>query len=373
MPSSTSSSSEEYWVRPMAERRPPATDWTLISILALLIIVAGVGGWEWRTREAGFTTADMDDGEAAWARERRKVDRIEGSDAIVGSSRLLFDTDLGLWREMAGRAPLQLAMPGTNARAIIADLAKDPKFKGLMVVGVDPLIFFGRDGRGPELIKYYHDEPLFKRSGLWLYERLGTVFAYLDHVARPMSWVYRIDVPQRTKRGPFNSPWKLSTASNDRQTFLWDRIESDPELRAKASAVWLVPPRRPPPTLAEVGKGIDEVARNVALIRSRGGEVVFVRSPSDGGLLEAEEKLYPRAKTWDRLIARSGSIGVHYADDPIMRNLHTIELSHLDRRDAAIFTRALVEKLNAELARRGKFYGGLGERKKVEPAPNPKA
>ena len=93
MPSSTSSSEHDYWVKPMPERVAPPTRWGLIAGLAALILVLGVGGWEWTMRAAGLHAGDMGDTDAAWARERRRVDAENPAVVIVGSSRLHFNVD----------------------------------------------------------------------------------------------------------------------------------------------------------------------------------------------------------------------------------------------------------------------------------------
>lgn len=359
MPSSISSSEPEYWVRPMAERAPPAVGWVRVMLITLLVIIVGVGAWEATMRAAWLTTADIGDGDSAWARERRKVGAIPNQAVIVGSSRLLFNIDMQLWRKATGIAPLQLSMRGTTPRPMIADLARDPKFNGLLVVGYDPLVFFGADDRAKELVATVDKEPLFRRPGLWMYERLSLWFAYLDPDFRPLAHINRWPVPQRTQRGPFNSPWKLYTVGPNREAAMWERVERDAPFRLRAEQVWLRM-RGPPPKPAAVAKMISEVARDAAIIRARGGEVVFVRSPSDQPLIGREDAAYPRARTWDRLIPMSRGVGIYYADEPSLRGFRTVELSHLGRADRAPFTLAVLRLIDRSLSERGERLAGLG-------------
>ena len=77
-------------------------------------------------------------------------------------------------------------------------------------------------------------------------------------------------------------------------------------------------------------------------IRARGGDVVFIRSPSAGLYYEHELRAIPRATTWDKLLAETGAFGIHFEDYPEMRNLEVPEWSHLSRASATRFTRAYV-------------------------------
>jgi len=70
-------------------------------------------------------------------------------------------------------------------------------------------------------------------------------------------------------------------------------------------------------------------------------EVIFVRTPSAGQYLVFEDKLFPRAQTWDVLLARTGAPGVHFQDHPELQGLWLPEWSHLATRDAVRFTGAL--------------------------------
>src|SRR5262249_45011848 len=99
------------------------------------------------------------------------------------------------------------------------------------------------------------------------------------------------------------------------------------------------------PTPAQVRRTADEqierAAKVVARLRARGIPVVFVRPPSDGEVLEDENRRYPRPATWDALLARSGAPGIYFADYPELAVLKPVEWSHLSRADGERFTESL--------------------------------
>lgn len=356
MPSSTSSSEVvPYWVEPIAERTAPPIAWGRALVVALLVLAIGVALWEVAMRRQGLTTDDLGDSESFWAAEHRRIGADPAAPIIIGSSRLYFDLDIQLWGRLTGTMPLQLAREGTNPRPVLADLAKDPRVTGLVILGYDPLVFWRSASDGQDLVDKARKQPLYQRSDLILYQQLARVFAYLDSDLKPMGFLERLDVPQRTARGAFNQPWKLSETGVHRTAWMWARVESDRAFRDTAAGIWLLPPPpgRKPVTPAMRQAIITEIAGQVRAIRARGGEVIFVRSPSDRPLLDIEDQRYPRAETWDRLLAATGSPGIYWANDPELARLHTVELSHLGKADREPYTRRLVALIDAALAARG--------------------
>ena len=361
MPSSTSNSSADYWVRPMAERVAPAIAWWRAAFFAMIAITLSVAAWEWSMRQAGLRTNDLGDSNAQWAREWRRAHSGEGKAVIVGSSRLLFDLDPELWGRLTGVRPIQLAKEGINPRPILTDLAADPTFNGLVIFGYDPRPFFRSASDGEALVRSATTEPLFKQTGLPIHDALSRAFAFIDPRMAPMGWIERVPVPQRTKTGLFNYPWKLAESGPQRNTSMWPRVETDAAYRSRASAIWLLPPPgTKPPTQKDFDTAVSQVARDVARIRARGGEVVLIRSPSDPPLLTQEDRRFPRSTTWDRLVSNTGAIGIYWQDDPVLAKMRTVELSHLSKADRDPYTRRIVELLNHALAKRGQNIAGLG-------------
>ena len=97
------------------------------------------------------------------------------------------------------------------------------------------------------------------------------------------------------------------------------------------------------------GKKLDSliysVKTNVDKIKSRGGQVIFVRTPSCGYYKEKEDKDYPRKLYWDRLIELTGCQGIYFSDYPAIANFVCPEWSHLRLDDAKTYTANLVEIL----------------------------
>jgi hypothetical protein len=86
---------------------------------------------------------------------------------------------------------------------------------------------------------------------------------------------------------------------------------------------------------------IDKAAKAIATLRARGVKVLLVREPSTGPYLDYDNRLFPRADSWDVLLAKSGAPGIHFEDYPELQGLDQPEWSHLSYDAAKKFTAAL--------------------------------
>ena len=332
-------------------REIPAVRWGAVGWLVLVLAVAGVAAWEIQMRRLGLRAGDLDDSKSHWAVERRKLASGDHDGvAIIGSSRILFDTNLDVWEELSGLRPIQLALPGTNPRPHLKDLAENSDFSGLLVVGVTPDIFF-TDWPGipvfAGLTDFWHEESPSSRFGHLVWIELQRRLAFLDDAYRLGNLIDRA-APLKDRpgvRGPIRDVWKLAENFEDRQTTMWPRLETDEYLRDHARWVWGPFNGEPRIEDADAQRIVAETKAHVDMIRARGGEVVFIRAPSAGLYLESERQGQPRARTWDRLLAVTGAYGIHFEDHESMRGLAVPEWSHLSGESQPKFTRAYVELL----------------------------
>jgi hypothetical protein len=332
--------------QPVPVRDIPAKPWARILAAAATLLVIAVGGWEWRMRALGLVAGDLDDGASFWAEQRRRIDAGGVAVAIVGDSRILFDTDLDRFEALTGVRPVQLAIPGSNALPFLENLADAPAFQGLAIVGIADRSYF-RPGAGlgaPALERYHFESPAVRASFL-LHRSLSRLLAFLDDNYRLNKLVRQLDEGWRTG-ALLPAPerlWKLRTVGNDRQSFLWWRVEDDERVRAHQRAVW--PRFLPPVPAATIASHVERTRVAVEKIRARGGEVVFVRPPSAPELRGFEEQTVSRARGWDTILTNAHVRGVHFEDYPQMRGLVLPEYSHLSRACATVFTDAYVRAI----------------------------
>jgi hypothetical protein len=332
--------------QPVPERDVPPQPWKAISLAVLVMTLVLTGLWEWRMRTLGLTPGDLPDGPSTWAEQRRRIDAAPTPVAIVGDSRILFDTDLDRFQQLTGVRPIQLALPGTNGRPFLEDLADDPKFKGLAIVGLADISYFrDRVGLMEAALKHGKWESPSDRISFQLRKALSQRVAMIAPDYRLSTLVLRLDPNLRKGvEGPYDDVWKISQGFKDRQTFMWPRIETDAFLRDHARIAW-DGFRGPMVSRTVIASTQARTRVAVAKIRARGGDVIFVRPPSAPPLRVNEDRRLPRSKGFDALLAAAGAKGIHVDDLPNAQGLVLPEWSHLSRACARVFTDAYVRRL----------------------------
>jgi hypothetical protein len=336
------------------ERHVPLVRWPFIALAALALVVAGTVSWEAALRARSLRAGDIDDGDNHWVVERRKLDAGR-RDAIVllGDSRILFDSDLDEWQRVSGRRPLQLALEGTNAGPFLEDLANDEHFAGLVVVGMAPTSFFrDRVGLHDKALAFLKNQSPSQRVGHQLNLQLQQVFAFLDNDYAMFRLIERHPYPERggfdAGDAPYYDVWKLRETGPDRQVRMWPRILTDPYLQEHARRAWHDFDGK----VTEDAAIQTVIARTkgwVEAIRARGGEVVFVRPPSNGRVLINEDRRIARERSWDPLLKATAAYGFHFRDDPTSAAMQCPEWSHLSATDATVFTRIYVGAIVAHV------------------------
>jgi hypothetical protein len=333
--------------QPVPTRDIPARPWVKMGAFVFCAVTLLTLAWEWNARtNIGLRAGDIDDSPQAWGEARRAADHAQV--AIVGDSRILFDTDQARFEALTGVRPVQVSHVGTNSRTLLEHFANDPKFHGLLIVGMADTMYFGMPviGLGGNAVHNYakNDKPA-QLTGLWLDRWLQKYLGFMDHDYRLSMWAPRFDNGWRKGvDSPYEDVWKLSEVSPGRQYFMWDRIERPGYLQSHARHAWQgFKGPNIPPVLAD--KVIARTAEAVRRIRARDGDVIFVRPPSAPEIRVNEEKRIPRGLGWDRLLVGAKANGIHADDLPQAQNLVIPEWSHLSRKCATVFTDAYVRRL----------------------------
>lgn len=331
------------------ERPLPDTRIGLAALVALVVFALGLWAWEAHWRAFGVTPG-YSNSDGQWALQRRRIDNGEGdATVIIGTSRLLFDVRLDVWERLAGERPIQLALEGTSPLFALEDLADDPDFTGRLLVDATPNLFFSGYAMRADVLKRYRDETPAQRAS----ERMGMLlephFAFLDPDFALFTVLARQAWPPRAGVPAYIDVRKLSVHGADRDTHMWAKVERDPAYRAHAQRIWAQFFNAPPPPGMETPEKakalaqeqVTRAAKAIAKLRARGVDVVFVRPPSNGAYLEFENRVLPRERTWEPLLAHTGAPGIHFEDYASMQGLDLPEWSHLSAESAERYTEAL--------------------------------
>lgn len=311
-------------------------------MLAIVLLLPALIAWEMKWRQLDHPLTVTDD-PALWSIYRGQAVN-EQCDAVVaiGASRLLLGFDMQTAREMLpSRNVLQLGVNGHFPLATLEDLAEDG-FCGVALVSVlaqafDPGGYWVMQQSWPD---YYHrispSDWIDRRLFLWLERRLRmtdpdrSVWAVLDRLYRTGRWPktrYHRMLPDRSIQADY-------TRANVER--LADKFVND---HRKGLT------RNPPPDPETWFNNVQGIRPAVEAIQKRGGQVVFLRFPTERGHWEVDEEFLPKADYWDRLGEASGAETLHFKDVPELDQFELPDTSHLDYRDAPAFTRELLEAL----------------------------
>ena len=362
MPSTTSSFDFQ---RPFDfQRAIPLLPWRGITVVVVLIVMAAAAAWEIYVRSLGYAPT-LNDTEDLWVQARRAVQ--PESLVIVGDSRALFDLDFDELEKGLGKRPVQLALAGSCAYPILADLANDERFHGTVLCSIVPGMWFAPGGplieTSENALKRYREQTISQRAshhlGMFLEERV----AFLKQEDLTLEQLLKkLPIPNRPHaQVPPTLPPYFQTVDRERRTRMTEKCAQPGELQTRIQQIWLplfTPP--PPPSfvpreafLANMGKAIEgrfgDTVAAVNKLRSRGGKIVFVRFPHTGELKALENRLSPREKTWEPLIKSTNAPGIHFEDFPELSGFDCPEWSHLSAGDSVEFTKRLVPHLRGAL------------------------
>ncbi len=324
------------------------------ALLALVISFIAIISWEFYLRHHGFGPS-YDDNEALWAHERAMVYEPRNlATVFIGSSRIKYDLDIPTWQELTGDHAIQLANTGSNPRPFLQDLANDENFKGKLVIDVTEGLFFRPSAPDEwetnKKIAYYHHITPTQRFSFQVDRVLESKLALLDQYYFSINALMdHIKMPDRKEvvLEPLFPP-EFDRTSLERQNYMTPKFVADTNLQKQVQGIWGFFGKQD--TSAPVsGAALDSifysVKRAVDKIKSRGGQVLFVRTPSSGFFRQVEIKNYPRAVYWDRLLAITGCPGIYFEDYPATAHMVCPEWSHLKPEDAVIYTYSLVKSL----------------------------
>ncbi len=323
--------------------------------IAILLGIAFLGVWEAYVRSQGYVS-ELDDNKSLWAIHRAKVDHLTSDDVILlGSSRVHFDIQLNEWEEATGVRPIMLASDGTTPTPIFKEIVEETDFKGTVVIGVAPVLFFSQPGKGfmwdrpTKRLRHYYERTYAQRANHHLSVPLERTFSFLN--ASEEEWaddidlktlVNKISIGDRGPKGrpPFNN---FGFVDGDRNVTMFEKVKTDTAFANTVIKVWGAGwDRRPAPVLDSVVLYYQPL---LAKFKERGGKVIFLRCPSSGGNRERERIKIPKTDYWDAFLSQTGQVGYHFEEHATLKDFTCPEESHLFSTDARVFTKELVKIL----------------------------
>jgi hypothetical protein len=325
--------------------------------LALFLTLIFTISWEIYLRHK-LVTISYDDNEALFA---DKMSMIYGtsdqSTVFIGSSRIKYDLDIPTWEALTGTKAVQLANVGSSPRIVLEDLANDAQFKGNLIVDVTEPLFFSLgafyDGKTKKKLAYYRNRTPTQRFSFQVNHALESRFVFLDQDNFSINAMLDNAQLLPPREGVFPGlyfPREFEQVSFDRQSYMTPEFVADTNKQVQVRNIWVygIMQKHVPLPKDQMDGIFNSVKRDVDKIKARGGQVLFVRTPSSGPYREAEVNGFPKTDYWDRLLTLTGCPGIYFTDYPAIANFVCPEWSHLKPTDAIIYTKALVKILEEE-------------------------
>jgi hypothetical protein len=327
------------------------------GLLTVALVITSLVSWELYVRAKGFDKSYDDEG-AIWSDKRTMVyEPADRSTVFIGSSRIKFDLDIPAWETITGDHAIQLACVGSSPLPVLHDLANDKNFKGKLVIDVTEGLFFSTSARNAETpqdnIKYYKDETPAQWASFHINQALESQFVFLDKDRLSLNAeLINLRIPNRPKvfQMPIFPP-DFGRVKFNRQEYMTERFVNDTIQQNQVRGIWDFFRKRSkdaPVSGAKLDSILIAVKTSCDKIKARGGQIVFVRTPSSGPYLAGEKKGFPREKYWDKLVAFTQCPGIHFEDYSAIAHFECPEFSHLKQPDATVYTKNLIRILQEE-------------------------
>jgi hypothetical protein len=320
-------------------------------MLALALALGALVGLESAWREVGHLPSVTDDSDL-WAYQRSRVYR-RGRNTLVlaGLSRIHTDFATQTFREhYPDYDVVQLAVNGRHPLAVLEDLALDEEFSGIVLCSVLELSFIGSVAEEQRLqVDHYHrSQPivLFERAAMaWIEERWALLNDSLRLLRVFEGFVEDGALPSLPE-GIMLADRSVASAVplKDRELLRTRRLRGERRMYVKAEV----------PSPASWLRSVELVEPLVERLRSRGGQVVFLRIPVAPELYAIDEESFPKAKYWSRIGEGTSAVALHFEEIDGMADLEFADYSHLNYSEAPRFTLMLAD----ELVRRGVLRPG---------------
>jgi len=241
-----------------------------------------------------------------------------------------------------GRDIIQLAIDGKHPPAVLRDLAENTTFSDIVLCSITSMGFQRQFRQGQQdFVDYYHrTSTVNDRVNRFIVSMIQEHLVIID----PYLKVKRL-IERYMKSGSLPMPRYLITRHDRSRLADYTLLNVKKQHAYRVKRIREIYAENPPVPPEAWRQQAAELKPLVEKITRRGGKVVFMRLPSTGRHWEIDEAAYPRKDYWDQVAGLTGAVTIHFKDIEEMESLVCPEGSHLDRRQAPAFTRALVKEL----------------------------
>jgi hypothetical protein len=328
-------------------------------IIAIGMTLIATIAWEMYWRSQGLLP-NIDDNKNLWANQREKLENFDDNTVVfIGSSRILYDIQLDIWKEETKTDPVMLAAQGSSPIPILRDIVENTNFNGTIIAGITEILLFSTlypkaefMKRPQSLVDYYYNRTYAQRINHSLSIPLQKNLAFYRDGDE--DWDSDVDLKtllhqfRDDRAGPVYPTWNnFEEITLERHMKMPVRMETDTAYANTVKNVWktLLSKDNPPPDKEGTSAVFVELAKK---FKAKGGHLILVRCPSSGMFKQIETMAFPREENWDPLVINSEAKGYNYSDFEQFQDLFLPEWSHLSTKDAQFFTTELIKIMKSD-------------------------
>ena len=317
----------------------------LSAVVAVILFLIGICGVEVFWRHLGHHPSVADD-PAWWAHHRAVASNLDTKTiALLGTSRIQLGFSTEVFRDRYPEWKIaHLAVNGRRPIPALLDLSEDEKFRGIVICDARANTFDSSSGADQqEYVDYFHREFSASLNGQ-VNRVIGSHFQSMFVSINPWVRLGRV-IKELIRHNALPEPNYLVTNFDRSRAADYTLIDVAEHRQSRIDRVrqGIASRRRPKPE--EWLDNLEKIKNAVSKIKSRGGDVVFVRFPTTGEHWQLDEQAWPRRIYWDQIGKHTGAHTVHFQDIAALADLDCPDTSHIDQRDKASFTSALLDEL----------------------------
>lgn len=330
-------------------------------VIAIALGITSLTIWElhWRSKP-DFYHANVEDDRNLWAAHRAKIESATDTDVVLlGSSRTGFNFNTHVWKEVQGISPINLSANGKPPGPMFEDIVENSKFSGTLIIGVTPLMWFGRSDnqrwRDASLwVDHYYKQTYAQKMNHWLSKPLERNLVMLT--ASELEFYNDLDLKslvnsiylKSDRPGSDSGLLNFGYNDEDRNLIMFPSMVSDTSFAPKIQNVWnSFLPSLPEYKFIQEGMAAN-MQRYVPIIKkfkARGGNLIFIRHKAEPGWNKHSERMLPRVHTWDVFVNMVDCPSYHFEDYEFMSKYTLPDWSHMNAEDAKTYTKDMVNKL----------------------------
>lgn len=318
--------------------------WIYTWLMVIIMCVTSLGLYEYHLKKQGFV-ASITNNKDLWSWYRSHLYHKKQL-VLLGASRSQIDIDVPyLKNQYPDYNVTQLSINGHYPIATLKALAHDDNFTGVVIVSMNAQVLESKYLDMQESYNSYYQEEatLYKSLDAYL---SGFIQAQIRFLHPSLGLEEIIKFYQTHNRYPD----VFYTSANLDQSITTDYTKTDISALLKHFVTQKHRNyKNDPPTKPDLWKqNIKYLIDYVAQIKQRGGQVIFVRFPTDKGHWRLDEQYYPRNQYW-QLIAQEELLDtLHFKDIKGIERFDLPDSSHLDSRDAKAFTQLLIKQIKIQ-------------------------